>query len=46
MEQANPAAELVASYVEEVWHQGNLPLVRELLAPDHIRRDLSLPMVA
>lgn len=36
------AAELVTRYVEEVWNQGNLSLVHELLAPDHVRRDSSL----
>lgn len=33
------AEEVVARYVEEVWNEGNLQLVHELLTPDHVRRD-------
>ena len=33
------AEEVVARYVEEVWNQGNLQVIHELLAPNHVRRD-------
>ena len=40
--EANKA--MLQSYVQQAWHDGNLDVISEFIAPDYVRHDLGLPM--